>query len=837
MKKIILMIVMLSTASAKAFHSQAVEPIAAVNNSQPGTQVPIGKMKNSHIILSLVPAMKHSQTGIHASVEAYTHTQNNAHISDSAGTNTQAKEPILNKVRASTSIAAGTQSEATAPARVSVRNLATPPIPADFRETIAIVQLQKPYTKQAIQLLVASYPDLELRYIFQEALYGFSVKGKRESMERLAAQNKQIIHISPVNNYQAEMEDSVKMIGAEEIRRYFDKNNNRLTGKGVTVGVIDTGIDYRHPDLRRNYGGGHDLVDGDDDPMETKYDGRPGKATHHGTHVAGIIAGNGKIQGVAPEAKIIAYRALGPGGTGTTEQILAAIEQATKDKVDIMNLSLGNDVNGPDLPISLALNRVVDKGIVAVAASGNSGPNVWTVGAPGTATKAISVGASTPTLEIPYLLMEGKRIKIRIEPMTGSQKWIFTHTIKIIDAGMGTKRDLEKANGKIALIKRGGLTFTEKAKNAQEAGAVAVLIYNNTAGSFVGNLQAPVAIPVGSLTKGDGEFLKEQGEQSVQLNLIEEKDRLADFSSRGPVTESWEMKPDIVAPGVAIHSTIPGGYLSLQGTSMAAPHVAGACALLKQAHPDWSPIKIKAAIMNTAKPLWKKEHTRYHTYEQGAGRLQVNEAVKPESLVIPSSIQFGKFLVADQKNKQKAYVNVENTSGKPLRYSFQIPEQTEGVRWTFPFSFTLDPGEKKEVEMELEVEPGFFKKKIYDGYVALNAGSKTIQIPYIFVLEEPDYPRVMGFDFGEGDKPGSFRYEVYLPGGAEEFGIALFHEEDFRFAGFLDSGRNMKKGLIRKEIAANELPTEGAYIAKVFAKKARKEDFIEIPIRIVKTVK
>ncbi|MDV2887781.1 S8 family serine peptidase, partial [Alkalihalophilus pseudofirmus] len=93
------------------------------------------------------------------------------------------------------------------------------------------------------------------------------------------------------------------------------------------------------------------------DPMETL---TAGKATIHGTHVAGVIAANGKIKGVAPEAKIVAYRALGPGGGGTTEQVLAAIDQAIKDKVDIINLSLGNSINGPDLPISLALDRAVN---------------------------------------------------------------------------------------------------------------------------------------------------------------------------------------------------------------------------------------------------------------------------------------------------------------------------------------------------------------------------------------------------------------------------------------------------------------------------------------------
>jgi minor extracellular serine protease Vpr len=718
--------------------------------------------------------------------------------------------------------------------QLSHRNLSVPPLPSDpdATKTIAIVQLQKPQTETQIRKLLAAHPDIKLRTVFHEALDGFSVEGPQGAVGSLTKE-KPVMTVSKVNKYHAEMEPNVEIIGGEEVRGYFDQKNHRLTGRGVKVGVIDTGIDYTHPDLKRSYGGGRDIVDNDSDPMETKNLNDPSQATLHGTHVAGIIAGNGRIQGVAPEATIIAYRALGPGGAGTTEQVLSAIEQAIKDKVDIMNLSLGNDVNGPDLPISLALNRAVDKGIVAVAAAGNSGPNVWTVGAPGTASKAISVGASTPALEVPYLQTEGDR-EIRIEPMDGSQKWEFDHPVDIVPAGMGTKNDCKDVKGKIALIKRGGLTFTEKAKNALNAGAIAVLIYNNTAGSFTGNLEQPLTLPVGALSKRDGQFLQKKQILTARLNIIEEKDQLADFSSRGPVTGSWEIKPDLVAPGVAINSTIPGGYLALRGTSMAAPHVAGACALLKQAHPDWTPAQMKAALMNTAKPLVKKDQSLYRTYEQGAGRMRVDMAVKAESLVTPSSLQFGKFRLAGQENRHKAYITVENTSDHQQMYSFKLPTPEEGLMWKFPLSFTLEPKAKREVEIGLTIDPEHFKKKVYDGYLTLQAGSAEIQLPYIYVLEEPNYPRVMGFDFGEGDKPGTYRYEVYLPGGADEFGIALFNAQDYRFIGFLDRGKNVEKGLIKKEISSERLPPEGTYVAKVFAKKYQKEDFIESVITISK---
>ncbi|MEH7082312.1 S8 family serine peptidase [Neobacillus drentensis] len=716
-----------------------------------------------------------------------------------------------------------------------------PSITENTKETTAIIILDKPQTEQQIRQLLQPYKDIKLRRVYHDALDGFSVQGSAEALAKLATTSrKQITNVSPVIQYQAETEESVKIIGGEEVRSLFDKKNQRLTGKGVTVGVIDTGVDYTHPDLKRNYAGGRDLVDNDRDPMETL---ALGKATIHGTHVAGIIAANGKIKGVAPEAKIVAYRALGPGGGGTTEQVLAAIEEAIKDKVDIVNLSLGNDINGPDLPISLALNRAVDRGIVAVAASGNSGPNVWSVGSPGTASKAISVGASTPTLETPYISIEGSREQFQIEPMEGSATWNLDRSADLADGGLGRPDELKDVDGKIVLIQRGILTFTQKSENAQKAGAKAVLIYNNISGGrFMGNLDSQLTIPVGALAKGDGVILqKEIKKQTTSARVVvsEDRDQLADFSSRGPVTGTWEIKPDIVAPGVAINSTIPGGYLSLQGTSMAAPHVAGACALIKQAHPEWTPVQIKAALMNTAIPLAKSSkavnpgQSYYRTFEQGAGRIQVDEAVKANTLVSPSSIRFGKF--TEQSDVQKAYLHVENTGSRTHRYSFDIPPHVDGLHWRLPLSFTLEPKQTKDITVELTVDPNVFKGKIHDGYLKLQAGAAAVRIPYLYVLEEPNYPRVMGFDFTNGDKPGQYRYEVYLPGGAEEFGIALFNPEDYRFVGFLDTITNVKKGLIHRDIPTEQLPREGSYLVKVFAKKANKEDFLERMITIEKT--
>ncbi|MED1605811.1 S8 family serine peptidase [Cytobacillus kochii] len=666
-----------------------------------------------------------------------------------------------------------------------------------------------------------------IRYIFNYALKGFSVEATNDKLAQIE-RNQTIHHLTTVKNYTVQAEnDNIQLIGGEAIRGYFDDDNHRLTGEGVKVGVIDTGIDYRHPDLRISYGGGKDLVDQDDDPMETVNMGR--LDTLHGTHVAGIIAANGKVKGVAPKAEVIAYRALGPGGSGTTEQVLQAIEQAMKDKVDVINLSLGNNVNGPDLPISLALNKAVDSGIVAVTSSGNSGPGIWSVGSPGTAAKAISVGASTPTLKVPYLHIGKKEMKLY--PMQGTIPWDLNKSFELYNGGIGKEEQLKGANGKVVIVERGELTFTEKSKNAKEAGALALLIYNNTPGSFMGNLEELLDIPVVSLTKEDGEEINQELSQAKRLYgqtvIKEEKDILAEFSSRGPVTSTWEIKPDVVAPGVAINSTVPGGYTPLQGTSMAAPHVAGAAALLIQAHPEWRPEQVKAALMNTALSMVNEDGTPYRTFEQGAGRIQLKEALMTSTLIYPSSIQFGKFKLSEQHHDHVAKITVENTTDEKQSYAFEIPKKQKGIEWRLPLSFMLEPNEKKTISLHMIVNPKELTEKLADGTIRLNSNKQTIQLPYLYVLEEPDYPRVMGFSFGKGDSKKTYRYEVYLPGGAEEFGIALFDSTSLTFIGMLDWKKDVKKGQVEEDLVISDLPQPGLYIAKVFARKSGQEDWIE----------
>src|SRR3970040_2208461 len=178
------------------------------------------------------------------------------------------------------------------------------------------------------------------------------------------------------------LEKSVPLIGADIPR------NEGFEGNGIKIAIIDTGIDYNHPDLfgfgpNGKVVGGYDFVDKDEQPMDTN---------GHGTEVAGIIAADGNLKGVAPKAKLLAYRVSATGESVSSEFIVSAIHHAIKEKADIINISLG--VNKTNEELDRAESEAVKKGIVVVTAAGNSGPGIQTIGSPAESIDVITVGAS-----------------------------------------------------------------------------------------------------------------------------------------------------------------------------------------------------------------------------------------------------------------------------------------------------------------------------------------------------------------------------------------------------------------------------------------------------------
>ncbi|PEL06030.1 S8 family serine peptidase [Bacillus sp. AFS017336] len=445
-----------------------------------------------------------------------------------------------------------------------------------------------------------------------------------------------------------------------------------FTGKGIKVGVIDTGIDYNHPDLKDAYKGGYDFVDNDADPMETTYtDWKNSKKievsngstyyTEHGTHVSGIIAGQGvstseySTTGVAPDADLYVYRVLGPYGSGTTDAILSGIDKAVADGMDVINLSLGASINDPLFPTSMAVNYAVLSGVTAVVAAGNSGSDMYTLGSPGAAALPLSVGASDVPIEMETFTvsMGGENsvpahVRLMAKAYSDNIPGLKGKSFPIVDVGVGSSSNYsgKDVKGKFVLVARGSITLQDKVKYAQLKGAAGILMYNDNLDEglipyYLG--EGTTNIPTFSMSNAEGLALLKQiqaGNASFTFTEMDkgsiEGDTLADFSSRGPSRINYDIKPEIVAPGVSIMSTVPSyinnkdnqsdyqyAYQRLSGTSMASPYTAGVAAVMLQANPNLQPEDIKSILMNTADDLKKT----YSVFEVGAGRIDPYKAV------------------------------------------------------------------------------------------------------------------------------------------------------------------------------------------------------------------
>ncbi|WP_078381952.1 S8 family serine peptidase [Sutcliffiella halmapala] len=590
----------------------------------------------------------------------------------------------------------------------------------------------------------------------------------------------------------SKVDDSVVQIGADKL------HEENITGKGVKVGVIDSGIDYNHPDLKEAFKGGYDFVDEDDDPMEATYqewkdsgraefEGGSSYYTLHGTHVAGSIAAQKKnssasaVKGVAPDVDLYAYRVLGPYGRGSTGSVMAGIDKAVKDGMDVINLSLGTSVNDPLSPTSIAVNNAMLSGIVTVVAAGNSGPGEKTLGSPGAAALVISVGASDMSLTIPTITVSAgdatiTNMKLLARSFTDNLVDLENKTLPIIDVGIGTKADFTNKDvaGKVAVIQRGIISFDEKVQNAKAAGAKAVIVYNNVDGEIEAYLgEGTNYIPSFRIAQTDGEHLLSQSEITFgSLDSIQtEGDRLAEFSSRGPAVGNDDIKPDVVAPGVAIFSTIPEyihdpqdgknydiAYTRLQGTSMAAPHVAGTAALILQAHPEYTPFDVKAALMNTADEM----NGEYSVNEIGSGRINAYEAVHTETLVKvmdktlheqdgnlieideeTGSIAFGShFITEDGPIEDSRKVVIQNLNEQELKeYNISVAflpakgqvqdAEENGVEVVIPNTVSVEAGKSVEINPTIRVsEHAKFGR--YEGYIYIvnTNNEEAYQLPF-----------------------------------------------------------------------------------------------------------
>ena len=442
-----------------------------------------------------------------------------------------------------------------------------------------------------------------------------------------------------------------------EIRTYLQRSTpfvgtdiprmDGIDGSGIKVAVIDTGVDFNHPDL---FGWGPEgkVIGG----FNFIHEGRPPLDTNgHGTQVAGVIAADGEIEGVAPKAKILAYKVSEDGEGVSSELIIRAIEKAIEDEVDIINISLG--VNKTNMKIERAVNLALEKEIFVVTAAGNDGPELKTIGSPGRNFGSVTVGATYNNLNsslVATLQIDEK--PYTVIPMVGSSKLEEAITGKIVFGNYGKVEDFEgiDAENAIVIVERGSdveeelLYFSIKEKNAARAGAKALIVYNDKQGIFLGELIHQFVetgympqIPVVSIDREEGmeiiESLKENSKGV--MHLFYNPDFVGHFSSRGPVSPFY-IKPEIVAPGAYINTTQNNaGYNFTSGTSYAAPHVSGAAALLLQKNPEIHHHEIKSILLTTVKDVSDAYGQGFSIHEAGSGRLDIGSAYNAKLIIIP----------------------------------------------------------------------------------------------------------------------------------------------------------------------------------------------------------
>jgi len=418
-------------------------------------------------------------------------------------------------------------------------------------------------------------------------------------------------------------------------------------GSGIVVSIIDTGIDLNHPDLEGQIIGGYDFVDNDEMPED---------ANGHGTQVAGIIAANGNLKGIAPNSKILMYKVSEDGESVPSHLIIKAIEKSIEDGADIINISLG--INQTNTKIDQAVNKAVRNNIFVVTAAGNFGPELSTIGSPGINPNAITVGATFNNVTSSLVsTFEIDDKTFNVFPMVGTQALTEPITSQIIFGKYGRANDLleNDVEGSILLIERGSdieneiIYFSDKEKNAANVGARAIIVYNNEPGIFFGELIHEYVdegyeptIPALSVSRDDGLIIKEilqSGTKGI-LDVFYHPDFVAYFSSRGPVSPFY-IKPDLVAPGAFINTTdINGEYKISSGTSFAAPHVAGTAALILQKNPELTPQELKSILMTTSEIVYDQFDDRFPIEVSGNGRIDASKAINAELIIMPPNLIF-----------------------------------------------------------------------------------------------------------------------------------------------------------------------------------------------------
>lgn len=481
------------------------------------------------------------------------------------------------------------------------------------------------------------------------------------------------------------------------------------TGEGMRIAIIDTGLDLDHPsfaaappspsltqaEIESVMGNlnatelynasssvkltANRLYRSEKVPFGFNYVDETLDITHdndtqgdHGTHVAGIAAANvvegSDVAGVAPDAQLLIMKVFGANGGAYFDDILAALEDCFVLNADAVNMSLGSPAGFTfegDEYTAAVYSRIKECDMIVAIAAGNStsaalgngygtdtnlaeDPDNSIISSPATYPGATSVASlENESIMCNYLVAGGEQIvfsDVGALPITGLSGQTLTY---VMIPGYGTADDFAglDVKGKVAVISRGELAFTDKQTNAYNAGAVACLVYDNADGDL-SNMQDAGLLPNAFISKASGEILAanadENGEGTLEIMPLDKKmtvpsslaGQISDFSSWG-VTPDLQLVPDVTAPGGNIYSTLDGGiYGTMSGTSMATPHITGMSALVLQYLRDQYDLSesethtiAEALIMSTAEPVVEPSGQLYSPRKQGAGYANVYNAL------------------------------------------------------------------------------------------------------------------------------------------------------------------------------------------------------------------
>ena len=633
-------------------------------------------------------------------------------------------------------------------------------------EALEAVQAQ---VVAAIEKTVMDGESLDIHYSYTWLLNGIATRVPYWMVSRMEAIDgvKQVLLQPEYAPCQTESGDaSLQSLTTGSMISREDTWANGYTGQGITIAVIDTGLDIDHQNFQAmskdkltedsvtkksisqkleklnafdryadleasdvyysnkvvfgfNYADNNLDITHDNDTMGD-----------HGTHVAGIAAANkasgSDVVGVAPDAQLYIMKVYGSDHGGKAEDILAALEDALLLGADVVNMSLGSSAgfNKDTAEVNAIYNRVSETDTVLCVAAGNSYTsaygNTWgtnanqtkypdsaVIGEPALYNNVLSVASVENTYIQRNYIAAGNRKILFIETSEDyGLPTLSTLTEEeypvVAVPGYGAETDFEGLDltGKIALIQRGEVSFAVKCTNAEAAGAVACIIYNNTEGEFGMDLtECYVQIPCVSIQLADGEYLLEQMAENGACSVSFPKTptptvsslayQVSDFSSWG-VGPDLSLEPDITAPGGNIYSTLTDGqYGLMSGTSMATPHMAGITALVmqyvRQNYPDLNiPVRefVQHLLVSTAMPLvYMDEDGLYYTpRQQGSGLANALDAISTQAYLTVKGSDVAKAELGDDVEKTGKYsfkFQVNNFGTVPLYYRMDTVAQTE----------------------------------------------------------------------------------------------------------------------------------------------------------------